>query len=50
MHGKAKVTREDALRNQQEAKLQKKYYDEGEIPEELNVCDLVRVYDPTAED
>jgi len=50
MHEKAKVMREDALRNQQEAaKLQKKYYDSGARPEELKVGDLVRVYDPTAE-
>ena len=36
MHEKAKVMREDALRNQQEAaKLQKKYYDSGARPEEL---------------
>ena len=42
--------REDALRKQQEAaKVQKKYYNEGERPEELNVGDLVRVYDPTTE-
>jgi hypothetical protein len=50
MHEKAKVMREDALRNQQEAaKLQKKYYDSGARPEELKVGDLVRVYDPTGE-
>ncbi len=30
-------------------KLQKKYYDERARPEELNVGDLVRVYDPTSE-
>ena len=50
MYKKAKVMKEDALRNQQEAaKLQKKYYDSGARPEELKVGDLVRVYDSTAE-
>ena len=47
---KQRSLREDALRNQREAaKFQKKYYDEGARPEELNVGDLVRVYDPTSE-
>ena len=50
MHEKAKVMRENALRNQQEAgKLQKKYYDEGARLEELNIGYLVRVDDPTEE-
>jgi len=50
IYKKAEEMRKDALRNQlAAAAAQKRYYDEGLEPETFDIGDLVRVYDPTAE-